>query len=83
VRIAKVDGLTNPGSGPANRDAGTQPPGGLARDVLQATLDYRAQAPLIDQLMREAGLGGLGSELDNIAETDRGSAMPASRLDDQ
>ena len=83
VRIAKVDGLTGPGSRPADRDAGTQPPGGLARDVLQATLDYRAQAPLIDQLMREAGLGGLGSELDNIGETDRGAAKPASRLDDQ
>ena len=54
IRIVKVDGLTR--GGPP--DGGVRP-GGLARDLLEASLDYRAQAPLVDRLLREAGLGGL------------------------
>ena len=59
VRVVKVDGLTR--GAPASGE--TAPSGGLARDVLQSTLDYRAQAPLVDRLMREVGLGGFDEEL--------------------
>jgi uncharacterized membrane protein YqiK len=63
VRIVKVDGLSRETTVPAGEPA-SQAPGGLARDVLQATLDYRAQAPLVDQLMREVGIGGFDTEMD-------------------
>jgi uncharacterized membrane protein YqiK len=69
VRIVKVDGLTRGAAGAPDGQA-PEAPGGLARDVLQATLDYRAQAPLVDQLMREVGIGGLegqGGEIGGVA----------------
>ena len=60
VRVVKVDGLARGGGG---ADGAPPASGGLARDVLQATLDYRAQAPLVDRLMREVGIGGFDEEL--------------------
>lgn len=57
VRVVKVDGLT--GEDGAGR---TPAQGTLAQDVLNATLDYRAQAPLVDRLMREVGVGAFGPE---------------------
>ena len=56
IKIVQVDGLT--GRGAAN-DAGV--PGGernLASSAVQAALNYRAQAPVIDGLMRELGFSG-------------------------
>jgi uncharacterized membrane protein YqiK len=64
VRVVKVDGLTGRGGGSQGPDGsdghGMSPSGGLARDVLRATLDYRAEAPLVDELLREVGLTPLG-----------------------
>ncbi len=60
LRVVKVDGLAWPGGAGSGDDTA---PGGLARDVLNASLDYRAQAPLVDQLMRDVGLGGFGADL--------------------
>ena len=64
VRVVKVDGLTGrggqaPGVNPTEGEQASRA-GGLASDVLRATLDYRAEAPLVDELLREVGLTPLG-----------------------
>ena len=70
VRIVKVDGLTPRPAGGEDGVASAAP-GGMARDVLQATLDYRAQAPLVDRLMREVGLGAFDEEIGEVAGAPR------------
>lgn len=60
IKIVQVDGLTRGGEG-----AGAQAGGGngsLASDALSAALSYRAQAPIIDGLMKELGLDGQSLE---------------------
>ncbi|MEL6542421.1 MAG: flotillin domain-containing protein [Pseudomonadota bacterium] len=70
IKIVQVDGLTNGGSaGGAANDGGA--PGGkgsgnLANDAVSAALAYRAQAPVLDGLMKELGLDG--SSLGGLAE---------------
>lgn len=61
IRIVQVEGL-NAGSGAAaaassdgSSNAGT---GNLAEQVVNSALRYRAQAPLIESLMREVGISG-------------------------
>ncbi|MEM7666808.1 MAG: flotillin domain-containing protein [Pseudomonadota bacterium] len=69
IKIVQVDGLTNKGSGggAANDAGGAGGAGGgsgnLATDAVSAALAYRAQAPVLDGLMKELGLDGssLGS----------------------
>ena len=56
IKIVQVDGLTNGGaSGGASTGGGT---GNLAQDAVSAALAYRAQAPVLDGLMKELGLDG-------------------------
>jgi uncharacterized membrane protein YqiK len=60
IKIVQVDGLTNGGRSGAANDAGA-PAGGtgnLANDAVAAALAYRAQAPVLDGLMKELGLDG-------------------------
>ena len=52
----QVDGLTRQ-SGGSGGQAGASS-GNLASDALSAALNYRAQAPIIDGLMKELGLDG-------------------------
>ncbi|SMC42747.1 flotillin family protein [Novosphingobium sp. B1] len=57
IKIVQVDGLTRSSSGSGgNGEAASN--GNLASDALTAALSYRAQAPIIDGLMRELGLDG-------------------------
>jgi uncharacterized membrane protein YqiK len=61
IRIVQVDGLT--GGGRAANDGGSgggsgQGTGNLASDAVAAALAYRAQAPVLDGLMKELGLDG-------------------------
>jgi uncharacterized membrane protein YqiK len=70
IRILHVDGLGGGQSRPADGEAG----GGFADSVVNSALRYRAQAPLIDSLLREIGLrsgdtAGLGEALEEIATT--------------
>jgi uncharacterized membrane protein YqiK len=62
IRIVHVDGLTGAnGAGSANAGDGTaagQGSGNLAEQVVASALRYRAQAPLIDSLMKDIGLAG-------------------------
>jgi len=56
----QVDGLTNGGrtSGDGNGSGGGIGSGNLASDAVSAALAYRAQAPVLDGLMKELGLDG-------------------------
>ena len=60
IKIVQVDGLTNGGgkggSGGAGSTGGGS--GNLATDAVSAALAYRAQAPVLDGLMKELGLDG-------------------------
>ncbi|MEO1647621.1 MAG: flotillin domain-containing protein [Pseudomonadota bacterium] len=70
IKIVQVDGLTNGGgaSGGAANDGGApgKGSGNLANDAVSAALAYRAQAPVLDGLMKELGLDG--SSLGGLAE---------------
>lgn len=62
IKIVQVDGLTRAGgegAGGVRTNAGG---GNLAGDALAAALTYRAQAPIIDGLMKELGLDGRSLE---------------------
>ncbi|MCT2398947.1 flotillin family protein [Novosphingobium mangrovi (ex Huang et al. 2023)] len=62
IKIVQVDGLTQKGGGSAGAGAPGASYGGgsgnLANDAVSAALAYRAQAPVIDGLMKELGLDG-------------------------
>ncbi len=62
IKIVKVDGLGQ--SGASNGGSGMGSSGNLASDAVSAALSYRAQAPIIDGLMKELGLNG--SSLDGL-----------------
>lgn len=67
IKIVQVDGITNNGGGSGGSGANGSGQGGngnLATDAVAAALSYRAQAPVIDGLMKELGLDG--SSLDTL-----------------
>ena len=71
IRIVQVDGITG-----SHGDGATVIAGGeqnLANAAVSAALRYRAQAPVIDGLMKELGLDG--SSLDSLV---KGAVEPAS-----
>jgi uncharacterized membrane protein YqiK len=56
IKILQVDGLMGGGgNGHANGDASG---GGFADGVVNSALRFRAQAPIVDQLLKEIGLNG-------------------------
>ncbi len=64
IRIVQVDGISG-GGAMANVGDGAGPgDGNLANSAVAAALRYRAQAPVIDGLMKELGFDG--STLDNL-----------------
>ncbi|WAC25425.1 flotillin family protein [Blastomonas sp. SL216] len=75
IKIVKVDGLGQ--SGGSNGGSGMGSSGNLASDAVSAALSYRAQAPIIDGLMKELGLNG--SSLDGlVAGATQIEAAPAT-----
>ncbi len=60
IKIIQVDGLTGGQGGAAAASAGAEggAGGNLAEQVVSSALRYRAQAPLLDSLMRDVGLSG-------------------------
>ena len=60
IKIVQVDGLTNGGRSGGGSGANGAPggSGNLAGDAVNAALAYRAQAPVLDGLMKELGLDG-------------------------
>jgi uncharacterized membrane protein YqiK len=59
IKIMHVDGLTSGGHGHgANGYEQGGGAGGFAENVVNSALRYRAQAPLVDQLLKEIGVQG-------------------------
>ncbi len=56
IKIVQVEGLN--GSGAAAGAGGGAADGNLSDQVVSSALRYRAQAPLVDQLLAEVGLSG-------------------------
>ncbi len=88
IKIVQVDGLTNNGGGGSgggsNGSGGSGAGGGsgnLATDAVSAALAYRAQAPVLDGLMKELGLDG--SSLGKLAQgaADLNGTDDASMID--
>lgn len=79
IKIVQVDGLTNGGgkAGSASTGSGT---GNLATDAVSAALAYRAQAPVLDGLMKELGLDG--SSLGGLAQGVVAAPELASSVDE-
>jgi hypothetical protein len=63
IRILQVDGL---GGGPARGGDGQPQGAGFADQLVNSALRYRAQAPLIDQMLKEIGIQG--GDINKIAE---------------
>lgn len=55
IKIYQVDGLTRSGTGSGSN---TSSSGNLAEDLVGSALRYRAQAPLIDSLLKDLGMEG-------------------------
>ncbi|MBL8329559.1 MAG: flotillin family protein [Rubrivivax sp.] len=56
IKILHVDGLG--GGGMVSGDGSSHGGGGFADNVVNSALRFRAQAPLVDQLLREIGIEG-------------------------
>ena len=84
IKIVQVDGLTNGGkangAGAANGSGGGS--GNLATDAVSAALAYRAQAPVLDGLMKELGLDGSSLEglTRNVGSNGKGEGGKLSDL---
>ena len=69
IKIVQVEGL-NGGSGGAGEGNGAGD-GNLADSAMKAALRYRAQAPIVDNLLRELGLDGASVGLPPVTATER------------
>ena len=76
IKILHVDGLGGGGGG-GRADSGDVG-GGLADSVVNSALRFRAQAPLIDQLLREIGVqgGDVGQVAQGLLDRTQGSSGP-------
>ncbi|HYS15242.1 MAG TPA: flotillin domain-containing protein, partial [Burkholderiaceae bacterium] len=73
IKILHVEGL---GGGNGSGDANG---GGFADSVVNSALRFRAQAPLVDQLLREIGVQG--GDLGQIAQSLSATALPSGKRD--
>ncbi len=75
IKILQVDGL---GGGGGGRSEGFDGGGSFADNVVNSALRYRAQAPLVDQLLREIGIdsGDVGKLARGLLDR-QGSGAPA------
>ena len=73
IKILHVDGL---GGGGGNGVAHGEGGAGFADGVVNSALRYRAQAPLVDQLLKEIGIGGgdIGKLAQSVA-----TALPSNK----
>lgn len=65
IKIVQVEGLSGHGGGQS--DSGVVEGGNLANNAVAAALRYRAQAPMIDGLMKELGFDG--STFEKLAQS--------------
>lgn len=72
IKILQVDGLAGGGRGNGEGQGA-----GFADSVVNSALRFRAQAPLVDQLLREIGVQG--GELGQIAQSMSAAALPGKK----
>ncbi|MGB0748240.1 MAG: flotillin family protein [Magnetospiraceae bacterium] len=75
IKIIQVDGLTGASRGGAGGGDGPGNGAGLSDQVVASALRYRAQAPLVDALMKEIGMDG--SSLAGLAAALSSDAPPS------
>lgn len=77
IKVLQVDGLTGGGGGRGGR-AEQEGGGNFADNIVNSALRYRAQGPLVDQLLREIGVeaGDVGKLARGLMDK-RGVAGPA------
>ena len=83
IKIMHVDGLTSGHGGGVNGYEPGGGAGGFAENVVNSALRYRAQAPLVDQLLKEIGVqgGDVGSVAQGLlAGAAAGEAGEAARM---
>ncbi|WP_438731540.1 flotillin family protein [Parasphingorhabdus sp. DH2-15] len=83
IKIVQVDGITQNGGGGSGTSAAANSGGNgnLASDAVSAALAYRAQAPVIDGLMKELGLSG--GSLDGLVAQSTGSSEIGNLVEEQ
>src|SRR5215470_11126194 len=74
IKILQMDGLGGGGGGRGDGREG----GSFADNVVNSALRFRAQAPLVDQLLREIGVdsGDVGKVARSLLERGQGAALP-------
>ena len=77
IQILQVDGLGGGGGGRGDGGNG----GSLADNVVNSALRFRAQAPLVDQLLREIGVdaGDVGKAARGLLDRGQAAALAAGR----
>ena len=75
IKILQVDGL----GGGGGRGEGREGNGGFADSVVNSALRFRAQAPLVDQLLREIGVdsGDVGKAARGLLDRGQSAALPS------
>jgi len=78
IKILHVDGFGGGGGGGGRGDHSGDTGVGLADSVVNSALRFRAQAPLIDQLLREIGIAGgdVGQVAQGLLDRTKGSSGP-------
>ena len=81
IKILQVDGLGGGGGGHADATGGG---GGFADNVVNSALRFRAQAPLVDQLLREIGVdsGDVGKAARGLLDRGTSAVLPAAGVGD-
>ncbi len=79
IKILHVDGLGGGGGGGGAR--GQDAAASFADSVVNSALRYRAQAPLVDQLLREIGIEG--GEIGKLAQPAWPRLLPVGRAGGQ
>jgi uncharacterized membrane protein YqiK len=77
IKILQVDGLGGGGGGRGDAREGN---GSFADNVVNSALRFRAQAPLVDQLLREIGVdaGDVGKVARGLLDRGQSAALPRS-----
>ncbi|WP_259780500.1 flotillin family protein [Aestuariispira ectoiniformans] len=83
IKIVQVDGLNGGGSANTVNGGEGASNGSLADQVVDSALRYRSQAPLLDSLLKEVGIGGsdLTSLVDAVKPAVTGETPPANAAD--
>jgi uncharacterized membrane protein YqiK len=80
IKILQVDGLTGGGS---HGNGAVEGNGSLPDSVVNSALRYRAQAPLIDSLLKEIGIGGGLNAVGQVLSDEESPTEPEAELSEE